>query len=214
MWDVFEEKLGDGRLSAGFWRVTGRLGSSFFTTYQFIQGHHHVFLCGVACMTSSARMLYAFSRDGAVPGSKWLHTVHPVVGIPVNAVLAVTAASIILALPSASTRVLPPQILKRRRAFACRGAGADNNTAFAGVISIAVIGLYLSYAVPMVFRVTNRQDFVPGPFFLGQRLSLLVHSLAVCWITLICVVFVLPQTVGSETQFRSSVGLTYRTSGL
>ena len=25
--------------------------------------------CGMSCMTSASRMMYAFSRDGAVPGS-------------------------------------------------------------------------------------------------------------------------------------------------
>lgn len=29
------------------------------------------FFCSMACMTSTSRMTYAFSRDGAVPGSKW-----------------------------------------------------------------------------------------------------------------------------------------------
>ena len=35
------------------------------------------FFCGMASVTSNSRMLYAFSRDGAVPGSKLWHSIHP-----------------------------------------------------------------------------------------------------------------------------------------
>ena len=35
---------------------------------------------------------------------------------------------------------------------------------------------------------------MPGPFFLGERLSLFVHSASCCWVVLICTIFVLPNT--------------------
>lgn len=64
----------------------------------------------------------------------------------------------------------------------------------------------------MFFRIFNRKEFVPGPFFLGQKLSLAVHSIACAWVVLsacaaapascsyltralaVCVIFVLPNT--------------------
>ena len=40
------------------------------------------FLCGLACLTSTSRMIYAFSRDGGLPFSGLLKTVHPVYRTP------------------------------------------------------------------------------------------------------------------------------------
>ena len=48
--------------------------------------------------------------------------------------------------------------------------------------------------IPVVCRVVNRADFVPGPFYLGDRLSLVVACVAICWVCLITVIFVLPNT--------------------
>jgi amino acid transporter len=42
--------------------------------------------CGNACVTANSRMLYAFSRDGAVPMSRWWRLVNPYFEAPVNAV--------------------------------------------------------------------------------------------------------------------------------
>lgn len=54
------------------------------------------FLCGLACLTSTSRMMFAFARDGGLPASGWLCTVSstlktPVAAIWVSAVLAVLA---------------------------------------------------------------------------------------------------------------------------
>ena len=35
------------------------------------------YLCGLACMTSTSRMMYAFARDGGLPGSRVLKRVSP-----------------------------------------------------------------------------------------------------------------------------------------
>lgn len=44
------------------------------------------YICALAGMTSTSRMIYAFSRDGGLPASKLLATVHPVYRTPVNAI--------------------------------------------------------------------------------------------------------------------------------
>lgn len=43
------------------------------------------FLCGLACLTSCSRMMFAFSRDGGLPFSKSLRKVHGKSKTPVNA---------------------------------------------------------------------------------------------------------------------------------
>ncbi|GGR25658.1 amino acid permease [Deinococcus ruber] len=45
------------------------------------------FLCGLACLTSTSRMIYAFSRDGGLPYSHLLKTVHPQYRTPGPAIL-------------------------------------------------------------------------------------------------------------------------------
>lgn len=67
-------------------------------------------------------MLYAFSRDGAVPLSSWWRKVHPRFEAPVNAVWCVVVLCFILGLPMLHSYV-----------------------AFAAITSIGVIGLYISY---------------------------------------------------------------------
>lgn len=59
-------------------------------------------------------------------------------------------------------------------------------------MSIATIGLYIAYALPIFFRVTlARNTFVPGPFSLG-RYGILVGWVAVLWVATITVLFSLP----------------------
>ena len=69
------------------------------------------YLCGLACLTSCSRMMYAFSRDGGLPGSSALRKVHatlktPIIATWVSAILAIAAtlygdAFIVLATGSA-----------------------------------------------------------------------------------------------------------------
>ncbi|MCP1291513.1 MULTISPECIES: amino acid permease [unclassified Chromobacterium] len=54
------------------------------------------YLCGLACLTSTSRMMYAFARDGGLPASRWLRQVHPQHRTPgpaiwVSAALAIAA---------------------------------------------------------------------------------------------------------------------------
>jgi amino acid transporter len=44
------------------------------------------YICALAGMTSTSRMIYAFARDGGLPASKALSTIHPKHRTPVNAI--------------------------------------------------------------------------------------------------------------------------------
>lgn len=64
--------------------------------------------------------------------------------------------------------------------------------AFQAMTSIAVIGLYIAYALPIFFRVTlARKTFVPGPFNLG-RYGIVIGWISVLWVITISVLFSLP----------------------
>ena len=67
-----------------------------------------------------------------------------------------------------------------------------SQVAYQAMASIATIGLYISYALPIFFRVTTaRKSFIPGPFYLG-RYGVIVGWTAVLWVTFVTVLFSLP----------------------
>ena len=54
-------------------------------------------------------------------------------------------------------------------------------------MSISTIGLYISYALPVLLRLTfTRREFVPGPFSLGI-FSIPVGIAAVTWVAFVTV---------------------------
>jgi amino acid permease (GABA permease) len=125
------------------------------------------FFCGMASVTANSRMSYAFARDGALPGSRLWKKVNPRTGTPTNSIWLCVAISTLLVLPS-----------------------LWNTTAYAAATSIAVIGLYIAYVGPVLLRRRN-PDFVPGPWNLG-RWSAVVGWIAIVWVVVICVLFILP----------------------
>ncbi|PQP96643.1 amino-acid permease BAT1 isoform X2 [Prunus yedoensis var. nudiflora] len=127
-----------------------------------------IFFCGMSSVTSNSRMAYAFSRDGAMPFSSFWHKVNKH-EVPVNAVWLSALVSFCMALTSLGSLV-----------------------AFNAMVSIATIGLYIAYALPIFLRVTlSRKSFVPGPFNLG-RYGVLVGWISVLWVATISVFFSLP----------------------
>ncbi len=56
------------------------------------------FLCGLACLTSCSRMMYAFARDGGLPGSDTLRKVHPTLGTPIAATLVSAVLAVVVTL--------------------------------------------------------------------------------------------------------------------
>ncbi|CAM0885252.1 unnamed protein product [Alopecurus aequalis] len=127
-----------------------------------------MFLCGLASITSNSRMGYAFSRDGAMPFSRVWHQVsrHEV---PLNMVWLSVTVAFVMALTSLGSQV-----------------------AYQAMVSIATIGSYISYALPIFFRVTTaRKSFIPGPFHLGS-FGVLVGWTAVLWVAFVSVLFSLP----------------------
>jgi amino acid transporter len=76
--------------------------------------------------------------------------------------------------------------------------------AYAAVTSIATIGLYIAYGIPILLRLRAGDSFERGPWHLG-RWSRPVGVIAVVWIAFIAVLFVLPQTVPSPTTFNYAI---------
>jgi amino acid permease (GABA permease) len=126
--------------------------------------------CGMSSVTANSRMIYAFSRDGALPGSAFWHRINGRTRTPTNAVWLAAGGALLLGLPY-----------------------LWNSTAYAAVTSIAVIGLYIAYVIPTFLRLRQGEGFARGPWHLG-RWSTLIGTIAVCWVLFITVLFMLPTT--------------------
>lgn len=55
--------------------------------------------CGAAEVAAASRMAFAFSRDGALPGSAWWRKVSPTTATPVAAVWLSVSVALVLTLP-------------------------------------------------------------------------------------------------------------------
>jgi amino acid permease (GABA permease) len=126
------------------------------------------FFCGMSSVTANSRMIYAFSRDGALPGSKFWHRINKGTRTPTNSIWLAVAGAAILALPA-----------------------IWNTAAYFAVTSISVIGLYIAYAIPIFLRLRAGERFTPGPWHLGQW-SRPIGIIATLWVAFITILFVLP----------------------
>jgi amino acid permease (GABA permease) len=125
------------------------------------------FFCGMASVTANSRMTYAFSRDGALPGSQLWSKVNLRTGTPTNSIWLCTFCALVLASPA-----------------------VKSTTAYLAVTSIAVIGLYIAYVTPVLLRRLN-PDFQPGVWNLGGW-SAVIGWIAVGWVVFIVILFMLP----------------------
>jgi len=150
-----------------------------------------MWLCGVASVTSMARMWYAFARDDGIPGSRWLKRVSGKHQTPHVAILVTAALSVVLCLYAAAWFV---------------------------VTSISTICLYLAYGIPILLNLRNRLrgrgTYVTSPRSAGSlpagppaasrrgtpepaawhlgAFSPLINTIAIVWIAIITIVFMLP----------------------
>ena len=141
------------------------------------------FFCATSCLTSASRMTFAFSRDGALPASGFLRRLTST-RVPANAVVTVAVLAAILTLPAlievnigtAEAPIIVP-------------------TAFFAVTSIAVQGLYLSFAIPIFLRWRHGEAFEVGAWNNGRKYKWM-NIIAVVEIIVVSVYLMLPTVPG------------------
>jgi len=143
----------------------GRVGTELLLVVAFVAQA----FCGMASVTANSRMIYAFSRDGAVPGHRFWHRINPRTRTPTNGIWFAVVFAFLLALPAKWSGV-----------------------AYGAVTSIATIGLYIAYVTPTLLRRLRGSDFVGGRWSLG-RWSPIIGWLGVIWVAFIVILFMLPQ---------------------
>ena len=130
-----------------------------------------MWLCGNGSITSMARMWFAFSRDGGMPGAKFLGQINHKYRTPVNAILVTCTLAVLITAYSAAYFV---------------------------VTSISTIALYLAYMFPIYLNWRNKRknqgehtSNVTAPWNMG-RWGSLVNILAIAWVVIISILFILP----------------------
>jgi amino acid transporter len=147
------------------------LSASMFKLVVFIATAGQIY-CSTACLTSCSRMLFAFSRDGAVPGARLWARVNAQ-GTPRNAVVISSVVAVLLTVP------------------ALYKAPTGVPVAFLAVVSIGTVGLYLAFAIPIWYRWKAGDSFTPGPWTLGRHYRWMC-LLAVAEIVYTSIVMLLP----------------------
>jgi amino acid transporter len=126
-----------------------------------------MWFCGLSSITSNSRMLFAFARDGGLPGSRYLAKVSPRFRSPHVAVWVSAFFALLVALWS---------------------------QAYSAMVALSTIALYASYALPIAIGLHARRHgrwTAPGPWHLG-RASVAVNVVAIAWVAVVTVLFVLP----------------------
>ncbi|TFY77579.1 hypothetical protein EWM64_g6432, partial [Hericium alpestre] len=105
------------------------------------------YVTGAAQGVDASRVVFAFARDNALPGSRWWKQINRYTQTP---------------------------------------------AALSSLAGAAVIGLYTSYATPILLRITSGRDkLVPGPFSLGRWYTP-IGIVAVAWVSFIDVLLIFP----------------------
>ncbi len=121
------------------------------------------FLCGLATVTSASRMIFAFSRDGGLPGSAALAKVSPTYRTPVAAIWTAAVLSVLFVWGASLVTI----------------GGAS---AYTIVVSCTVIFLFLSFAVPIALGLVaygTPKWPKPGPWNIGGPLFKLFALLSI-----------------------------------
>ena len=154
------------------------LGVNWAGFVLFISASAQLF-CATSCMTSASRMTFAFSRDGAIPGSnRWKALTAK--RVPANAVMFVAVLAALVTLPALievniGTEEAPLLI----------------PLAFYAVTSIAVIGLYLAFAIPIWLRYRHGDRFDVGAWNNGAKYKWM-NPIAVAEIVIVSLYLMMP----------------------
>ncbi|HEY7027072.1 MAG TPA: amino acid permease, partial [Gemmatimonadales bacterium] len=145
--------------------------SAFFANVIAIIIGVAMWLCGLASITSMARMWYAFARDDGMPGSGLIKQVSAKYRTPVWSTVITSVLAVLICVYA---------------------------SAFFVVTSISTITLYLAYMFPIYLNWRNKRrgqgEFATAetaPWYLGKWGPVL-NAIAIVWVLIITVIFSLP----------------------
>jgi amino acid transporter len=126
-----------------------------------------MWFCGLSAVTWTSRVIYAFARDGGMPGSTVLKRVSAAHLTPAPAIWLSVAIAF---------------------------AATISSGTYAAVTSISVIGLYVAYIAPvyLAWRARGSAAEMPrGPWHLG-RFGSAINLVAIAWVVFITLILAIP----------------------
>lgn len=128
-----------------------------------------MWFCGLSCITSASRAVFALARDGGTIWPQFFSRVNPKHGTPGPAIWAIVAASV--------------------AAMAWSGA-------IPVVTSLSTVALYVAYVIPVVLGLRARRagphSWVKNAVWNAGRWGIPLNVLAIGYTCLICVVLIMP----------------------
>ncbi|KAL2068425.1 hypothetical protein VTL71DRAFT_16523 [Oculimacula yallundae] len=124
-----------------------------------------------AGITSTSRTAWAFARDNALPFSGYFTHIDEKLKVPKRMIICIIIAQMLLGL-----------------------LYLGSSTAFTAVLSMAVLGMYASYILPIICMLLyGRKDdsHKPGPFQLG-KMGAAINVISIAWLMLIMVFSTFP----------------------
>ncbi|MDX3523349.1 amino acid permease [Streptomyces scabiei] len=140
--------------------------------------------CGNAETAAASRMIYAFSRDGALPASATWRRVSSRTRTPVPAVWLSVAVPFVLALPA-----------------------LYSPAAYGAITAINAVGMIPAYGIPVYLALRAGDRYQPGPWTLG-RWRKPIGWIAVTYVAVITVIFCLPQVSPITAESFNYAGIT------
>lgn len=126
--------------------------------------------CSISITTAASRCTWAFARDNAIPFSSLFAHVNPTLGVPFWALVCVTVVQMLLGL-----------------------INLGSSSAFTAFVSVGVIALALSYAMPIALSLLHgRREVASARWSLGHVVGTTVNVIAVAWIAFELVLFSMP----------------------
>jgi amino acid transporter len=160
---ILEQNLG-----AGLGQLGGLLAAGIAIAMTF---------CGFSSIASAGRMLFAFSRDDGVPGSRWLKHVSHRFRTPANSVIAISVFSWLL--------ILLVYVL-------FSALGGDPVFLIAGITGVSTVLLYWAYGICIWLGMRGDQAWRDRQAWSLGRWSRPLAWLSVLWIIFMSPIFLYP----------------------
>jgi amino acid transporter len=128
------------------------------------------FCCSISITVAASRATWAFARDDAVPGAQLWARVSDTHGVPVWSLVLVTLVQMLLGI-----------------------VNIGSSSAFLAFVSVGVIGLAVSYAMPIAISLLHkRKEVMAARWNCGMAIGTTVNVIALLWIGFELVLFSMP----------------------
>lgn len=127
-----------------------------------------MWFCGLSCVTSASRAVYALARDGGLPCSTFFSRVHKKYGTPGPAIWAIVAASLLVMAWSGAVPI---------------------------VTSLSTVALYMAYTIPVIFGLRARghsPSWTAGAQWNIGRWGPAVNVVAIVYSVFVSIILVMP----------------------